>query len=46
MLLLKVKKLSLYSSLEFLFGQKIRDKMFGVILFKEEHIIILILQGR
>jgi hypothetical protein len=39
MLLLRVKKLFLYNPLEFLFGERIWDKMFGVYLFKEEHIV-------
>jgi hypothetical protein len=42
MLLLKVKILSLYSLMEFFFGLKIWDKKFGVCLFKEEHIVILL----
>jgi hypothetical protein len=40
MLLLKVKKKSLYSGIPF--GYRILNKMFGVCLFKQEHIVILI----
>jgi hypothetical protein len=45
MLLLKVNKLSLYNPLEFLFGKRIWDKML-LCLFKEEHIVYLIWEGR
>jgi hypothetical protein len=46
MLLLRVKRLFLYSPLEFVFGERMWDKMFGVYLFKEEHTLVFIWQGR
>jgi len=42
MLLLKVNKLFLFNPLEFLFGERIWDKMFRVCLFKEEHIKVFL----